>query len=102
MNVRTIDDFTKSVDALVYYIDPDNEEMKIAYPNLLFDHNIDGRTMMCSFLTLATSTVYVVYSYIVFTFTAKIAKCRKVLSEIRTELRLESVKRIQDHGMLWK
>ena len=39
VNVRTIDDFTKSVDALVYYIDPDNEEMKIAYPNLLFDHN---------------------------------------------------------------
>ena len=42
------------VDALVYYIDPDNEEMKIAYPTLLFDRNIiDGRGMMCSFLTLA-------------------------------------------------
>eukprot|EP00435_Cladocopium_sp_Y103_P055948 s2072_g18.t1 len=29
VNVCTTDDFTKSVDALVYYIDPDNEEMKI-------------------------------------------------------------------------
>ena len=54
VNVCTTDDFTKSVDALVYYIDPDSEEMKIAYPNLLFDRNIiDGRAMMCSFLTLA-------------------------------------------------
>jgi len=53
VNVCTTDDFTKSVDALVYYIDPDSEEMKIAYPNLLFDRNIiDGRAMMCSFLTL--------------------------------------------------
>ena len=53
VNVCTTDDFTKSVDALVYYIDPDNEEMKIAYPTLLFDRNItDGRGMMCSFLTL--------------------------------------------------
>ena len=52
VNVCTTDDFTKSVDALVYYIDPDNEEMKIAYPTLLFDRNItDGRGMMCSFLT---------------------------------------------------
>merc|ERR1712129_322614 len=32
VNVCTTDDFTKSVDALVYYIDPDEEEMKIAYP----------------------------------------------------------------------
>merc|ERR1711972_1235596 len=54
VNVCTTDDFTKSVDALVYYIDPEAEEMKIAYPNLLFDRNItDGRAMMCSFLTLA-------------------------------------------------
>eukprot|EP00933_Yihiella_yeosuensis_P031617 TRINITY_DN251_c0_g1_i12.p1 TRINITY_DN251_c0_g1~~TRINITY_DN251_c0_g1_i12.p1 ORF type:complete len:793 (-),score=239.88 TRINITY_DN251_c0_g1_i12:372-2675(-) len=53
VNVCTTDDFTKSVDALVYYIDPDNEEMKIAYPTLLFDRNItDGRAMMCSILTL--------------------------------------------------
>ncbi|CAE7798112.1 rbcL, partial [Symbiodinium sp. CCMP2456] len=40
VNVCTTDDFTKSVDALVYYIDPDSEEMKLAYPNLLFDRNI--------------------------------------------------------------
>jgi len=54
VNVCTTDDFTKSVDALVYYIDPDNEEMKIAYPTMLFDLNItDGRAMLCSFLTLA-------------------------------------------------
>merc|ERR1719323_1702664 len=54
VNVCTTDDFTKSVDALVYYIDPEEEEMKIAYPVLLFDRNItDGRGMMCSFLTLA-------------------------------------------------
>jgi ribulose-bisphosphate carboxylase large chain len=47
VNVCTTDDFTKSVDALVYYIDPENEECKIAYPNLLFDPNIaDGRAMM--------------------------------------------------------
>ena len=32
VNVCTTDDFTKSVDALVYYIDPDSEEMKIALP----------------------------------------------------------------------
>merc|ERR1712004_787627 len=54
VNVCTTDDFTKSVDALVYFIDPEDEVMKIAYPNLLFDRNIiDGRGMMCSFLTLA-------------------------------------------------
>ena len=29
VNVCTTDDFTKSVDALVYYIDPDSEEMKL-------------------------------------------------------------------------
>merc|ERR1712113_1032526 len=55
VNVCTTDDFTKSVDALVYYIDPEEEEMKLAYPCLLFDRNItDGRAMMCSFLTLTT------------------------------------------------
>merc|ERR1711972_763016 len=54
VNVCTTDDFTKSVDALVYYIDPENEEMKIAYPVELFDRNItDGRAMMCSVLTLS-------------------------------------------------
>ncbi|CAK0820262.1 unnamed protein product [Prorocentrum cordatum] len=54
VNVCTTDDFTKTVDALVYYIDPENEEMKIAYPTALFDRNItDGRAMMCSVLTLS-------------------------------------------------
>merc|ERR1712151_995674 len=54
VNVCTTDDFTKSVDALVYYIDPENEEMKIAYPTALFDRDItDGRAMMCSVLTLS-------------------------------------------------
>merc|ERR1719454_344446 len=54
VNVCTTDDFTKTVDALVYYIDPENEEMKIAYPFPLFDRNItDGRAMMCSVLTLS-------------------------------------------------
>merc|ERR1711972_105989 len=54
VNVCTTDDFTKSVDALVYYIDPENEEMKIAYPVALFDRNItDGRAMMCPVLTLS-------------------------------------------------
>merc|ERR1719386_41631 len=53
VNVCTTDDFTKTVDALVYYIDPECEEMKIAYPNALFDRTItDGRAMMCSVLTL--------------------------------------------------
>jgi ribulose-bisphosphate carboxylase large chain len=56
VNVCTTSDFTKSVDALVYYIDPENEEMKIAYPTMLFDRNImDGRAMMCSVLTLSIS-----------------------------------------------
>jgi ribulose-bisphosphate carboxylase large chain len=32
VTVCTTDDFTKFVDALVYYVDPDNEEMKIATP----------------------------------------------------------------------
>jgi ribulose-bisphosphate carboxylase large chain len=54
VNVCTTDDFTKTVDALVYYIDPECEEMKIAYPTALFDRNIsDGRAMMCSVLTLS-------------------------------------------------
>lgn len=51
--VSTTDDFTKGVDALVYYIDPVNEDLRIAYPIELFDRNIiDGRMMMVSFLTL--------------------------------------------------
>jgi ribulose-bisphosphate carboxylase large chain len=53
VSVSTTDDFTKSVDALVYEVDPANEDMKIAYPVALFDRNItDGRAMIVSFLTL--------------------------------------------------
>ena len=53
VSVSTTDDFTKSIDALVYEIDPDKELMKIAYPIELFDFNIiDGRAMLASFLTL--------------------------------------------------
>lgn len=54
VDVSTTDDFTRGVDALVYEIDEASELMKIAYPIELFDRNIiDGRAMICSFLTLA-------------------------------------------------
>ncbi|MGV6851145.1 MAG: ribulose-bisphosphate carboxylase [bacterium] len=53
VEVSTTDDFTKGVDALVYYIDEDTEDMRIAYPIELFDRNVtDGRMMIVSFLTL--------------------------------------------------
>jgi len=53
VEVSTTDDFTRSVDALVYEIDESRELMKIAYPVELFDRNIsDGRAMIVSFLTL--------------------------------------------------
>jgi len=53
VEVSTTDDFTKGVDALVYFIDEANEDMRIAYPLELFDRNItDGRMMLVSFLTL--------------------------------------------------
>jgi ribulose-bisphosphate carboxylase large chain len=53
VEVSTTDDFTKGVDALVYYIDEANEDMRIAYPLELFDRNVtDGRMMIVSFLTL--------------------------------------------------
>ena len=53
VEVVTTDDFTKSVDALVYEIDEAKELTKIAYPIELFDRNIiDGRAMIASFLTL--------------------------------------------------
>ena len=53
VEVSTTDDFTRSVDALVYEIDEANELTKIAYPLELFDRNItDGRAMIVSFLTL--------------------------------------------------
>lgn len=50
MNVCATDDFTKCIDALVYHIDSDRQEVKIAFPTLLFDRHIaDG--VMASFLT---------------------------------------------------
>jgi ribulose-bisphosphate carboxylase large chain len=53
VEVSTTDDFTRSVDALVYEIDEAREITKIAYPLELFDRNItDGRAMIVSFLTL--------------------------------------------------
>ncbi len=53
VTVSTTDDFTKGVDALVYFIDEATEDMRIAYPLELFDRNItDGRFMLVSFLTL--------------------------------------------------
>ncbi|MHB1200685.1 MAG: ribulose-bisphosphate carboxylase [Polaromonas sp.] len=54
VEVSTTDDFTKGVDALVYYIDEATGDMRIAYPLELFDRNVtDGRFMLVSFLTLA-------------------------------------------------
>ena len=53
VEVSTTDEFTKGVDALVYWIDEASEDMRIAYPLDLFDRNItDGRMMIVSFLTL--------------------------------------------------
>ena len=53
VEVSTTDDFTRSVDAIVYEVDAQRELMKIAYPIELFDRNIiDGRAMLASFLTL--------------------------------------------------
>jgi len=50
--VRIADHAASVLDALVYDIDPDGEEMKIAYPTMLFDKNTaDGRAMMDSTLT---------------------------------------------------
>ena len=54
VEVSTTDDFTKGLDALVYFIDEASEDLRIAYPIDLFDRNmIDGRFMLVSFLTLA-------------------------------------------------
>lgn len=54
VEVSTTDDYTRSMDAIVYEVDEGSELMKIAYPIELFDRNIiDGRAMLASFLTLA-------------------------------------------------
>ena len=54
VEVSTTDDFTRSVDALVYEASEADEVVKIAYPLELFDRNItDGKAMIVSFLTLA-------------------------------------------------
>jgi len=53
VEVCTTDDYTRSVDALVYFADEKTELVKIAYPIDLFDRNIlDGKAMVASFLTL--------------------------------------------------
>jgi ribulose-bisphosphate carboxylase large chain len=53
VEVSTTDDFTRSVDAIVYDADEERELTKIAYPLVLFDRNVtDGRAMIVSFLTL--------------------------------------------------
>ena len=53
VEVSTTDDFTRSLDALVYLVDEATEELRIAFPLELFDRNItDGRMMAVSFLTL--------------------------------------------------
>ncbi len=54
VEVSTTDDFTKDLDAMIYEIDEAEGIMKVAYPFDLFDrNNIDGKTMIVSFLTLA-------------------------------------------------
>jgi len=54
VQVCTTDDFTEGLDAMVYEIDEANKTMKVAYPFGLFDrNNIDGKTMLVSFLTLS-------------------------------------------------
>ncbi|MFN3605014.1 MAG: ribulose-bisphosphate carboxylase [Leptonema sp. (in: bacteria)] len=53
VEVYTTDDFTRSVDALVYEVDESKELIKIAYPMDLFDRNIsDGRINITNLLTL--------------------------------------------------
>jgi ribulose-bisphosphate carboxylase large chain len=53
VEICTTDDFTRSVDAVVYEADEASGLLKIAYPIELFDRNItDGRAMLVSFLTL--------------------------------------------------
>jgi len=57
VNVCTTDDDARSVDALAYCNDPENEEMKIACPVTLFDRNTtDGRARMSSVLAPSISS----------------------------------------------
>eukprot|EP00969_Alexandrium_andersonii_P230452 10177051-Alexandrium_andersonii.AAC.1 len=52
----------KLEDAFVYYVDPEKEEVKIAYPDIRFDRDFtevvswrfDGRAVVLSLLTLAS------------------------------------------------
>ncbi len=54
VKVCTTDEFTEGLDAMVYEIDEANKTMKVAYPFGLFDrNNIDGKSMVVSFLTLS-------------------------------------------------
>ena len=49
VEVCTTDDYTRSVDALVYFADEKTELVKIAYPIDLFDRNIlDGKASLHS------------------------------------------------------
>ena len=53
VQVVTLDDFTRNLDAICYFVDEEKELMKIAYPVGLFDRNItDGRAMAVSMMTL--------------------------------------------------
>ncbi|MCI1642368.1 MAG: ribulose-bisphosphate carboxylase [Actinomyces sp.] len=53
VEVCTTDDFTKGIDAVVYRADESTEDVRLAFPLVLFDRNItDGRMMLVSFLTL--------------------------------------------------
>lgn len=53
VQVVTTDDFTRHMDAVCYWIDEEQELIKVAYPTGLFDRNItDGRAMVVSMMTL--------------------------------------------------
>jgi len=52
VQTSTTDDFAMGLDAICYFVDEENELMKIAYPIDLFDRNItDGRAMVVSLMT---------------------------------------------------
>jgi len=53
VQVVTTDDFTRHMDAVCYWIDEEQELIKIAYPTGLFDrNNTDGRAMVVSMMTM--------------------------------------------------